>query len=73
MEAVATLEKGSAFLTQDEECESARLERLREGYKIVEEIRETLRARGVEDEMSMEEIDEEIASWRKEQQEFKVK
>ena len=70
MEAVV-LKREADVLTLDREAEVARLRRLREGYKIVEEIREALRSNGIEEEMSMEEIDEEIAAWRKEQQELK--
>ena len=44
-------------------------EKLKEGLKLVEVIRETARAAGVQD-MSMEEIDAEIASYRKEQREL---
>ena len=46
-------------------------ERLKEGYKIVEAIRESARAAGVED-MTMEEIDAEIAECRREMRERKA-
>ena len=47
-------------------------ERLTEGYKIVEEIRAAAEAAGVK-EMTMEEIDEEIAAYRKEMRELENK
>ena len=43
-------------------------EGLKEGYRIVEAIRESARAAGVED-MTMEEIDAEIAECRRERRE----
>lgn len=46
-------------------------ERLKEGYKIVEAIRESARDAGVED-MTMEEIDAEIAKCRQQMRERKT-
>ena len=47
-------------------------EKLKEGLNLVEEIREAARVAGVQD-MSMEEIDSEIAAYRKERRELTSK
>lgn len=50
------------------EADAARLERMKEWHRVVDAIREAAQAAGV-GEMSMEEIDEEIAACRRERRE----
>ena len=50
------------------ETDAARLERMKEWHRVVDAIREAAQAAGV-GEMSMEEIDEEIAAYRRERRE----
>ena len=65
MEEAVTLRevKTKAQRANADMSEEARLLRLKEGYRIVEELREQAQAKGIED-VSMEEIDAIIAECR---------
>ena len=68
MEAVATVERERESVTDEDELKAMmRRQRLKEGYKIAQSIHKALIERGIP-EMTMEEIDAEIAECRRERQ-----
>ena len=68
MEAVATVERERESVTDEDELKAMmRHQRLKEGYKIAQSIHKALIERGIP-EMTMEEIDAEIAECRRERQ-----
>ena len=69
MEEVATVEQKSESVTDEEELKAMmRRQRLKEGYRIAQSIHKALIERGIP-EMTMEEIDAEIAECRRERRE----
>ena len=68
MEAVLTVERERESVTDEDELKAMmRRQRLKEGYKIAQSIHKALIERGIP-EMTMEEIDAEIAECRRERQ-----